>query len=529
MRKELLQSLEQLYTKNEKVNNRHKAVIYTRVSTKEQAETNQSLETQKKYCEEYAQRNNLEVVSYFGGTYESAKSDERKEFSKMLQFVRRNKTIGYILCYSYDRFSRTGANASFLTEELQKEGIHLVAVTQKIDDGSASGSLTRDLLMILSRFENELRRDKTKTGMAELVKKGYWNWTPPRGYENKKKYHRAVDWEIAVNKEGELLRKAFRWRAANTYSSAEIVRRLQAEGMDINEKRLSEIFSNPFYCGLLKTKLLQGEIAQGRHEAIVSIEDFIKINSPESKSVSKVYETMTEELPLKRSLKCPSCGYNMSGFLVKKKGLYYYKCQKKCTGVNANAKEVHASFLQTLSQFQLPLASLEKYFARIMELKLTELNKTDRQYEKQLKEKLKDLQGKLESLEERHVLGEIDLSLFKKYGDKYKSEIEELEQKINSTSISSSNLQKCLANGLKLSKNISKIWVTGDLLDKHKLQHLLFPEGFSYDKKNQRVLTARVNSFFELIRSFSSELTKQKSGDSINFDEISARVTPEGF
>jgi hypothetical protein len=55
---------------------------------------------------------------------------------------------------------------------------------------------------------------------------------------------------------------------------------------------------------------------------------------------------------------------------------------------------------------------------------------------------------------------------------------------------------------------------------------LLFPEGFSYDKKNQRVLTARVNSFFELIRSFSSELTKQESGDSINFDQISARVTP---
>jgi site-specific DNA recombinase len=29
------------------------AVIYTRVSTKEQADTNQSLETQKKYCLQY--------------------------------------------------------------------------------------------------------------------------------------------------------------------------------------------------------------------------------------------------------------------------------------------------------------------------------------------------------------------------------------------------------------------------------------------------------------------------------------------
>ena len=39
-------------------------VIYTRVSTKEQADTNQSLETQKKYCIQYAEKNNLNVVGF---------------------------------------------------------------------------------------------------------------------------------------------------------------------------------------------------------------------------------------------------------------------------------------------------------------------------------------------------------------------------------------------------------------------------------------------------------------------------------
>ena len=46
------------------------AIIYTRVSTKEQADNNTSLETQKRYCENYAKTNGLRVVSYFGGTYE---------------------------------------------------------------------------------------------------------------------------------------------------------------------------------------------------------------------------------------------------------------------------------------------------------------------------------------------------------------------------------------------------------------------------------------------------------------------------
>src|SRR5688500_16003216 len=67
------------------------AVIYTRVSTKEQAETNQSLETQLDRCNAYAQRHGYEVVGHFGGTYESAKNDERKEFIRMIDFAKRSK------------------------------------------------------------------------------------------------------------------------------------------------------------------------------------------------------------------------------------------------------------------------------------------------------------------------------------------------------------------------------------------------------------------------------------------------------
>ena len=80
------------------------SVIYTRVSSKEQLD-NASLETQLKYCKKYAEENNLNVVECFGGTYESAKNDERKEFQKMLSFVKKRKNIGYIIVYSYDRFN----------------------------------------------------------------------------------------------------------------------------------------------------------------------------------------------------------------------------------------------------------------------------------------------------------------------------------------------------------------------------------------------------------------------------------------
>lgn len=87
-------------------------VIYTRVSTKEQAEGNLSLETQKKGCEQYVVRNNYNILAYFGGTYESAASDERKEFKRMIDFSKKHKSgVSYIVVYSLERFSRTGDNA----------------------------------------------------------------------------------------------------------------------------------------------------------------------------------------------------------------------------------------------------------------------------------------------------------------------------------------------------------------------------------------------------------------------------------
>lgn len=76
----------------EKFKEGNNAVIYTRVTSADQ-EDNTSLGSQKKHCEMFAERRGLNVVGYFGGTYESAKTDDRKEFNRMLTFVKRSKAL----------------------------------------------------------------------------------------------------------------------------------------------------------------------------------------------------------------------------------------------------------------------------------------------------------------------------------------------------------------------------------------------------------------------------------------------------
>jgi site-specific DNA recombinase len=53
------------------------AVLYCRVSTKEQVDEGNSLTTQEKACKEYAQKNGYEVAQVYVEQGESAKTTER--------------------------------------------------------------------------------------------------------------------------------------------------------------------------------------------------------------------------------------------------------------------------------------------------------------------------------------------------------------------------------------------------------------------------------------------------------------------
>src|SRR5215217_2067954 len=81
------------------------AVIYVRVSTKEQTE-NLSLPTQLKACQEYCQRQGFHVLARFREEGESAKTADRTELQKLLQFCRTNKGKGQFVVFNLTRFAR---------------------------------------------------------------------------------------------------------------------------------------------------------------------------------------------------------------------------------------------------------------------------------------------------------------------------------------------------------------------------------------------------------------------------------------
>ena len=73
------------------------AVIYVRVSTKEQTE-NLSLPTQLRACEEYCRRQGYEVLERFHEEGESAKTTDRSQLQSLLTYCRLNKERPRALC-----------------------------------------------------------------------------------------------------------------------------------------------------------------------------------------------------------------------------------------------------------------------------------------------------------------------------------------------------------------------------------------------------------------------------------------------
>ncbi len=508
------------------------AVIYTRVSSKEQADGNTSLDTQLKYCKEYAAKKGMNVVQCFGGTYESAKSDERKEFNKMLTFLKRRNTISYIIVYSYDRFSRTGANAAYISSNLKKRGIHTISVSQEVDTSKPSGVFQENLYYMFSQFDNELRKDKTITGMTEQLRNGYWCFSIPAGYTKTNIGSTANNANLILNKKGKMIKKAFDWVNKYGWSISQVSVETKKRGCYITGKRLSGYLRNPFYAGLLVSSLIPGEIYEGKHEKAISYKEFKHVNDIlDGKLSSRRYMknvNKNDNLPLRGTLVCNECGSNISGYKASKNQKYYYKCPKTGCKNNQRADEVHNGFKEVLSYFQIEKKSIEP-LKLVLANSFEELNKDKEVRKKELKTTLRAIEVKLEKLEEKYIFDEINQAVYKKHLSKLTSEKNEILIEINKPHLKLANLQKFIDYSVKISSNLLNMWDEGNYDDRMSIQKMLFPKGIKYDRKKQQFRTLRVNNLFVVNSSFSESYRgKKEKGEATNCD-FPLQVNPKGF
>ncbi len=126
------------------------------------------------------------------------------------------------------------------------------------------------------------------------------------------------------------------------------------------KQHLSEICKNPFYAGLLSHKLLEGKIIEGKHEKFITPEIFRKVNEMQSKYFHGFTWNMdNQKLLLKLFYMCDKCKTALRGYIIRAKGLHYYKCNTIGYGCNIRATVLEGKFEQELRKYSIPQEFVE--------------------------------------------------------------------------------------------------------------------------------------------------------------------------
>ena len=243
--------------------------------------------------------------------------------------------------------------------------------------------------------------------------------------------------------------------------------------------------------------MLEGQIVEGTHEKMISREVFLKINNLLKESRYGIpHERENEQLPLKAFMKCFNCGTSITGYINKKKKLYYYKCPTKGCNCSKNAVQLGNVFLKELETLNID----QKYHEPILFHFAHLLSKNDKENEttlKELNEKLKEASKKVENIEEKYyALNEMPEEAYLRLKCKIQKEKEEIQKEMEKYAEKSSNWVEKLKTVLNLLPFPSQMWEFSEVKLKEKIQKLIYPMGMRFHKEKEAVLTEKVNELY---------------------------------
>jgi DNA invertase Pin-like site-specific DNA recombinase len=291
------------------------AVIYTRVSSREQEQEGFSLEAQSKLLHEYAKRSGFEIVRAFEDL-ETAKTTGRKEFGEMVSFLKRNRMCRTLLVEKTDRLYRNFRDAVTL-EDLNIE-IHFVKEGQVLSNDSKSQiKFMHDIRLAVARNYSENLREEVIKGMREKAEQGIYPGRPPLGYRN----NRATR-TIEINPEKAAIAKyVFERYASGRYSLLALSHDVRQKwGVRISKTNLHKMLLNRFYIGQF---IWGGSTYRGKHTPLIAAAMFTQVqdvlhghNKPKHPRLNIAFRGL---------LTCAHDNCTVTGEF--KKGKYvYYRC-----------------------------------------------------------------------------------------------------------------------------------------------------------------------------------------------------------
>ena len=293
------------------------AVLYARVSSKDQEREGYSIPAQLKLLREYAQKQDFQIVREFVDL-ETAKTTGRKQFEEMVGFFRGNPACRTVLVEKTDRLYRNFRDCVTL-EDLEVE-IHLPKEGQIISkDAKSQAKLVHGIQVVIARNYIENLREEVCKGMREKAEQGIYPSRPPLGYRNNKLEHTIeVDPEKAP-----IAKRMFELYATGNHSLTSLRNALFSEfGTKMAKGYLERLLKNPFYTGLF---VWEGKAYQGTHTPLISAELFEQVQAAFQRRNKPIYKK--HDFAFSGLLHCAYDHCAVTAEFKKNRYIYY-----RCTG-----------------------------------------------------------------------------------------------------------------------------------------------------------------------------------------------------
>lgn len=323
-----------------------KAIIYSRVSSREQEESGYSLDSQEKLLVEYADRKGFEVAKSFRVSESASGTRMRQVFTEMMKLLK-DKGIHILICEKTDRLTRSRRDAVVVDDWIKgdsKSEVHFVkenfVLTQ---DSRASERLMWGFKVEVAQYYTNNLSEEVRKGQKEKVSQGWLPTKPPLGYmtvgDKGKKIH------VPDKEKAHFVREMFELYASGNYSTRALVEEMYKRGLRnragrrLGKSRMHELLSNSFYSGPF---IWRGETHKGAHEPLISVELFNLVQAKLNRVIVSPY--YTKHLPVfKGKILCGACGHLMTWETQKN---HWYGSCKKCKSGQGKTKYIRQEVVE---------------------------------------------------------------------------------------------------------------------------------------------------------------------------------------
>ena len=451
-----------------------RAVIYLRVSTKEQAEMGGeaegfSIPAQRAACLRKSEALGASVEEEFVDRGESAKTANRPELMSMLRYLRTHP-VNYVIVHKVDRLARSRADDVAITLEIRRSGATLVSCSENIDE-TPSGILLHGIMSSIAEFYSLNLATEVQKGMTQKAKSGGTVVKAPVGYLHvrTKENGREARGVVIDPERGPIVRWAFEQYATGQWTVQQLLEAITRRGLTsrpgprtpaarITKGALAKMLANPYYTGKI---IYRGVRYDGKHEALISQEVFDQVQDV---LVAHNYAGEKQRVHhhyLKGSIFCGTCGSRMgisnsrshTGAVYD----YFYCLGRQRNRFSCNRSVIRIAKVEKLVEdhyrtVQLPAENVPEVLNQIRDALASRRDEAEaEEHTQQLR--IQNLNNERRKLLQLHYAEALPIELFKQEQERITAELEDARQRLAAVSIAFDTIEVNAQRALELARD----------------------------------------------------------------------------